>query len=130
MTRQSIVSRRSRSENAVRLPHDEGQKEQVSESNLLTHQSPVSGCLGSCLSEGLLDVGDDVVRMLDPDRQTDQFGGDPPGLLLFLVHLGMCGGSRMNGQALVSWSKNRVGVNEKGKAKQVGEIPYEINPVP
>ena len=87
-----------------------------------THSSAQSGPVlaekrrgsESCLCGGggecLVDVGEDVVDVLDADGEAYEFGGDASGGLLFGGELGMGGSGRMNGEA--------AGVADVG---QVGE---------
>ena len=72
----------------------------------------------------MIDVGYDVVDVFDPDGKTDQLGGNPAGLLLFLVKLGMGRGGRVNGQALGIPDVGEVGE----KLKVVDELGSRLGP--
>ena len=70
-------------------------------------ESENSLCGGS--GEGLIDVGEDVVDVLDADGEAYEFGGDASGGLLLGSELRMCGGGGMNGEAACVADVGQVG---------------------
>ena len=52
----------------------------------------------TCGGEGLIEVGEDIVDVLDADAEPDHAGGDAGATLFLCRHLAMSGGSRMAGQ--------------------------------
>ena len=59
----------------------------------------ISACPGLVV-ERLVEIGEEVLDILDPDRQPHEVGGDTGGLLLRFVELLVCGRCRMNGERL------------------------------
>ena len=69
----------------------------VEEGNPIAHELFDEVSIRSWPRRAVIDAGDDVVDVFDPDGKTDQLGGIPLPLL-FLVKLGMGRSGRVNGQ--------------------------------
>src|SRR6266516_5238427 len=65
----------------------------------------------SCrFAQSLVDVPEDIIERLEPDRQAHHFGQDPGGALLVLVELAMRRRGRVNHQ--------RLGVPDVGEMRE------------